>query len=394
LKLVEEGKLSAADAYELIEAFENSPEEEAPKASAGETPPAEPSKATEEPSAGAKDPLKCLVEAIEKLGKDAANKVNWQEVAKQARESAQKASETIKSGFEQAKKGGGFSFFTGTAVAREVALPLAVPEGKLLRIENPCGEIKVTGGYDIGTVIAQARFRGGGDDLEAKADAYTLIIEENESAVVIKQPDVPGLSVDLEVHLAGNAPIEIRGESGGIEVIETKSGCRVSSRSGNVHLKGLNGQLEISAQSGDLTVEDSTATSLQIENKSGDLVLRRVTGSANVRTTSGGISIRDCELKTLAVDGVSGDVAVDLRTAITGAVSIRTVSGNTLVAVPDGSDCRVALKTLRGHVKCAIPLTEEARLDGQVTGKLGDGKGTLDVSAVTGDITLEMHVSF
>src|SRR5205823_4198299 len=122
--------------------------------------------------------------------------------------------------------------------------------------------------------------------------------------------------------------------------------------------------------------------------------LRRVTGAANVRTTSGDIRIRDCDLKTLAVDGVSGDVDVDLRSPITGAVSIRTVGGNTLVAVPDGSACRVALKTLRGHVACAIPLVEEARAEGQVTGKLGEGKGTLDVSAVTGDITVEMHISF
>lgn len=395
LKLVEEGKLSASDAYELIEAFENSPEEESAKAGASDAPPPPPSDSAAGSSDSAqKDPLKSLVEAIEKLGKDAANAVNWQEVAKQARESAHKASETIKSGFDQVKKGGGFSFFTGAVCEREVSLPLTVPDGKILRIENPCGDIKISGGFEVGTVTAHARFRGISEDTQAKADAYTLILEEHDSAVVIKQPDVPGLSVDLDVHLAGIASIEIKGESGEIDVKDTGAGCRVSSRSGDVVLKRLNGLIEISAQSGDLTIEDSTASSLQVENKSGDIVLRRVTGSANVRTTSGSISIRDCDLKTLAVDGVSGDVDVDLRTPISGAVSIRTVSGNTLVAIPDGSDCRVGLKALRGVVKCAIPLAEEHRVDGQITGKLGDGKGTLDASAVTGDITLEMHVSF
>jgi len=396
LNLVQEGKLSADDAYDLIEAFDGSSEEEPSKTTtATEEPPPAPgaSEHAEETPGAAKDPFKSLVEAIEKLTKGAATAVDWKEVAKQARESAAVARDTIKEGFENVRKSGGFGFF-GVYESKEVSLPLSVPEVKILRIENPCGDIAINGGYDIGNVTAQAKFRGPGEDAKTKAEAYTLVIEENDTAVVIKQPDVPGLSVDLHIQLAGSPAIEIRSESGDVQVSETKSGCRVSTKSGDVRLKGLNGQIEISAQSGDLTVEDSTASSLTVDNKSGDIVLRRVVGSANVRTTSGDIAIRDCEMKTLAVDGVSGDVDVDLRTPISGAVSIRTVSGNTLLALPDGSDSRVALKTLRGTVTCGIPLADEARAEGQVTGMLGEGKGTLDVSAVTGNITVEMHVSF
>ena len=392
LRLVEEGKLSASDAYDLIEAFEGTPEEEgAPKS--GDTPPTPPPPTGEDPQGSGKDPLKSLVEAIEKLGKDAANAVNWQEVAKQARESAHKASETIKAGFENVKKGGGFGFL-GTYESREVSLPLSVPEGKVLRIENPCGDVTIKGGLDIGTVRADAKFRGSGDDVKSRANTYTIVIEETDSAVLIKQPDIPGLSVDLDIQLAGSASIEIRNESGDVVVKDTKANCRVHSKSGDVTLAGMNGQVEVGTQSGDIVIEDSTTTSLQAENKSGDITLRRVSGNANIRTASGDTAIRDCELKSLAVEGVSGDVDVDLRTPISGAVSIRTVSGNTLIGVPDGSDCRVALKTLRGRVTCAIPLQDEAKAEGQLTGKLGDGKGTLDVSAVSGEITVEMHVSF
>jgi hypothetical protein len=393
LKLVQEGKLSADDAYDLIEAFESTPDEDGASAEAETPPPPQSPRPGAEPDYSQKDPLKSLVEAIEKLGKEAANAVNWQEVAKQARESAHKASETIKTGFESVKKGGGFAFF-GVGETREVSLPLAIPEGKTLRIENPCGNIKITAGFDLGSVTAFAKFRGTGDDVRAKADRYTLVIEESDTTVVIRQPDVTGLSVDLDIHVAGTPQVEIRSESGDVQIADTKAGCRIQTKSGDVTVKGLSGQIEISAQSGDLTVEDTAATSMQVDNKSGDIVLRRVGGSANVRTTSGDIKIRDCDLKTLAVDGVSGNVDVDLRSPITGAVSVRTVSGNTLIAIPDGSDCRVGLKTLRGHTACAIPLLDEARLEGQVTGKLGEGKGTLDVSGVTGNITVEMHVSF
>ncbi|HWA81881.1 MAG TPA: DUF4097 family beta strand repeat-containing protein [Fimbriimonadaceae bacterium] len=397
LNLVQEGKLSADDAYDLIEAFDSTPDDETKEEQASTTPPPPPTEGGASRSTGNtfdanKDPFKNLVEAIEKLGKDAAHAVNWQEVAKQAKESAHKAAETIRTGFENVRKSGGFGFFVYET--KHLSMPLSVPEGKILRIENPCGDIRINGGFEVGTITADAKFRGPGDDAHARAESYTLVIEENDSAVIVKQPDVPGLSVDLDVEVAGSASIEIKSESGDVHVSDTKAGCRISTKSGDVHLKGLNGLVEVSAHSGDLSIEDSTVSNIQFENKSGDAVLRRIVGSANVRTTSGDISVRDCEMKTLAVDGVSGDVDVDLRSPVTGAVTIRTVSGDTLVAIPDGSDCRVGLKTLRGNVTCALPLSEEARAEGQVTGRLGDGRGTLDVSAVNGNITVEMHVSF
>lgn len=395
LKLVQEGKLSADDAAELIEAFEGTasePEGTGSKPDEGAHPPPPPPKA--EDGETIKDPLRSLVEAIEKLGKEAAKGVNWQEVAKQAKESASKAGETIKAGFESVRKGGGFSFLTGGFESREVILPLSFAAGKTLRIDNPCGDIFVSGGKEKGQVTASAKFRGIGEDVKKQAESYTLIIEESETAVSIRQPDVPGLSVDLDITLPGSCAVEIRSQSGDVEVSATKSNCRIFGKSGDCRVKDVDGQIEISGMSGDISIEDSVATSCSIENKSGDIVLRRLAGNVNMRTTSGDVELNDCDLKSLAIDGVSGDIHVDMRSPITHAVSVRTVSGNVDVAVPDGSDCRVALKALRGHVSCAIPLQEEARGEGQVTGKLGEGKGTFDVSAVSGDIKVEMHVSF
>ncbi len=395
LKLVEEGKLSAEDAAELIEAFEGGTMADEPRGEhASETPPPPPPPGT--PPSPPKDPLKHLVEAMEKLTRDAFKNVNWHELATQARESGQKAAETIKSNFENVSKGKGFTFGFGfgNVESRTVTLPLIVPAGKVLRIENPCGDIRILGHAAEGEVTAHAQFRGASEDARAKADLYTLVIEESDGAVVIKQPDVTGLAVDLDIRVPGSVTVEVKSESGDIEISETKAGCRVSSKSGDVVLRGLDGPVEIVATSGDFIIEDSAAPSVTIENKSGDITLRRVSGNANIRTASGDVSLRDCDLKSLAVDGVSGNVDVDLRSPITGAVTIRTVNGNVLVGIPDGSDCRVGLKTLRGNVSCAIPLQDEARQDSQVTGKLGNGKGTLDVSAVNGNITVEMHVSF
>ncbi len=378
-KLVAEGKLSPEDAADLIDAFYASDriEEES-----GPTPPPPPPGAS-------RDPFRGIIDQIEKLTKEGAEAVDWKEVSKQARDSAKKGFDFLKTGLDDLSKGK-VNFF-GNTETKQISLPLSVPEGKTLKIENACGDVKVSSG-GTGTVTADARFKGSSiDDAKAKAQAYTLIIEESDTQVIIRQPDVSGLSVDLDIKISGNAAVEIKSENGDIEVIDTGLGARINGRSGDIKVRGLNGQVEIHSESGDMAIEHSEVTSLTVENKSGDIDVRSVKGNMNIRTASGDVRAGNCSGKTVAFESISGDVQVDLVEAVTGSVNVRTVNGNAMIAVPDGCDCRVSLSTLRGSVTCGLELEDEAKAQQRITGKLGAGGGTLDVSAVTGDVRLEMR---
>ncbi|HEY0868336.1 MAG TPA: DUF4097 family beta strand repeat-containing protein, partial [Fimbriimonas sp.] len=388
-KLVAEGKLSPEDAADLIEAF-SSGEGAAAAAGAAATETAE-EPMVEEAEERPKDPLKSIVDSFEKLLKEGKDSVNWDEVGKQAKQAAKQAAEKIKTGVEEISKGKVNIGFFGAQATREVTLPLTLAEGQTLRIDNPCGSVKVVGGFDVGSVKADAKFRGTFEDAKAKADAYTIIIEESDHQVMVKQPDVVGLCVDLEVQMPGTGWVEIRSESGDVEVIDTKAGARISTRSGDVKLRGLQGATEVSCESGDVVIQDSTAPSIGIENKSGDITIRRVQGNINARTAAGDVVVESCSGKVVSVESVSGNVHVDVEEPVSGSLNIRTVNGHANVSVPDGSDCRVSLSTLRGGVTCTLALEDEASTDQRITGRLGAGVGTLDVSAVTGSITLEMH---
>jgi DUF4097 and DUF4098 domain-containing protein YvlB len=266
--------------------------------------------------------------------------------------------------------------------------------GKTLRIENPCGDVKIVGGFDEGHVVATARVKGSSvEDARDKANNYTLVIEESDDTVIIKQPDMSGLSVDLSIQIPAKRQVDVRAESGDVSILDTKSGARVTNRSGDVHLRQLNGTIEVNAYSGDIKIEDGKTTSLAVENKSGNIELVRIEGNMNARTASGDVRVVQCSGKTVSVEAVSGDVHIDLDSPVTGSLNVRTVSGDSLVSIVDGSDCRVSLSTLRGSVVSAITLDDEAKSDQRITGRLGDGKGSLDVSAVTGNVTLERHNS-
>jgi len=392
MQLVKEGKLSPEDAADLIEAFgEASAAEEAQSADGepSDAPPPPPSDARRPLS----DPLSSLIESIEKLGKDVASSVNWQDVASQIKSSTKKGVDALRVAADQLRQGKGFPFFS-VGEQREITLPLRLTKGKTLRIENANGDVRVFGGAESDAVTARATIRGHTqEDARAKADQYSLQIEESDHLVLIKQPDMTGLTVDLEVYVKGKQTIEVKSSAGDVQVMGTKAGCRVTGKSGDVKLSGLDGVIEVATSSGDVSVSDSSTAALSIENKSGDVRVSQVRGNVSVRSSSGDITLTECAGKSVSLEAVSGDVSAELIEAVDGTVNIRTVSGSVKLAIPDASDCRIALSTLRGSVQSDIPLSDEARQEQRITGRLGAGTGTVDVSAINGNVHLALRDS-
>jgi len=391
-KLVADGKLTPEDAAALIDAFYESDRREEQEEAAGSTPPPPPPPTEEAKKTAIKDPFRSLIESIEKMTKEGIDTVDWGEVSKVAKQSAKKGLDQLKSGLEDISKGKVHLGWLLTSEERVVTLPLSLPSGKTLKVDNAAGEVKVVGGFDVGSVTAQARFRGATlEEAKAKAAAYTLIIEENDHYVEIRQPDVHGLTVDIEVQMPGHGNVNIHSEAGNVQIVDTKGGCRVDGKSGNVQLRGLNGVVEVSTSSGNISLEDTDGASLTLENRSGNIRSTRTKGNMKARTASGDITVTMSSGKVLSFETVTGNVTVDLDDSISGTLNIRTVDGNAMASIPDGSDCRVSLSTLRGSVHTSFALQDEARADSRVTGRLGAGSGTLDISAVTGNITLELR---
>ncbi|MFZ4508286.1 MAG: DUF4097 family beta strand repeat-containing protein [Fimbriimonas sp.] len=381
-QMVSDGKLSPEDAAELIQAFyANDPQPKAEERDPNGPPPP--------PPGAVKDPFRSILDTIERIGREATSSVNWEDVSKTAKEGAKKGAEAVKTAIDEIGKGRinlGWLLNTET---REVTLPLSVGTGKTLRIENPNGDVRVVGGNDIGSVRAVATFKGAtAEEARNRADSYTLILEESDHAVTVRQPEIAGLSATLEVLVATGTPVDIRTESGNLDVIATGAGLRIHGRSGNIRAQGLNGLVEIDAVSGNVLLEDCQSPSLSVESKSGNLNVERFQGNLNGRIASGSVRLNAISGKTVSVEAVSGDIEVVMAEAFSGSLNLRTVSGHASVTVPTGGDYRVSLSTLRGLVQCNLELDDEIRSEQRVTGRVGDGVGTLDVSAVTGDVSV------
>jgi len=148
----------------------------------------------------------------------------------------------------------------------------------------------------------------------------------------------------------------------------------------------------VTSDSGSVEITNSRTPSLMLEHTSGDVNLRQVEGNINARTASGDLELYQCTGKVLSLESVSGDVSVQTTGIVDGTLNIRTVSGDARIGGTGLFNARVALSTLRGTVTHSVALAEQVGSEQRVTGRLAEGLGLIDVSAVTGDIEFSPEV--
>ncbi|MBL8059913.1 MAG: DUF4097 family beta strand repeat protein [Chthonomonas sp.] len=385
MRLVKEGKLSPEDATELLDAMQSPTYQEEPVTAGGGAPPPPPPP----PPPPAPPSFSGFFEAIEKIGKDVTKGINWSEVGEQLRKGVHQGAEAVKKAASDLKEGK-FSFYE--AEIGEFMQPLVVPDGKILRVETISGDIKIIcDPTEAGSVAATATFRG--DDretLKQKLSEFSLVIEESDHFVLIRQPDQAGLSVDFVVKLPNSVPVEVRSTSGDTSVTGAKGANKVKATSGDVTLSRLEGSLEVEGVSGNIAIDESKLSLLNVENKSGHVSLKHVHAATTVRTASGDVKLEKCGGPSLSIDGVSGDIQVQVDDPVLGSANLRTVNGLISMEVPGNSDFRLQASALRGEVICSLPLEEEVREDRRVTGRMGTGTGALDISTINGDIHVRL----
>ncbi|MFE0171647.1 DUF4097 domain-containing protein [Streptomyces sp. NPDC059002] len=169
-------------------------------------------------------------------------------------------------------------------------------------------------------------------------------------------------SAAVEVGVVGAAAMvsgieghaEVRGVTGRTTLVGLSGPTRVETVSGGVETQGVTGDLRFSSVSGDLTVVEAAGSSVRAESVSGSMIV-------DLDPAGGATDV--------ALTGVSGEIAIRL---------------------PHPADAEVEVDTATGAVSNAF---EDLRVSGQwaakkITGRLGNGRGRLKATTVSGSIAL------
>jgi DUF4097 and DUF4098 domain-containing protein YvlB len=122
--------------------------------------------------------------------------------------------------------------------------------------------------------------------------------------------------------------------------------------------------------SGEITIQ-SIYDSVKVINVSGNAKLLETSGSAYVETVSGNIEARITSLRD-------------------GTIDLRAVSGNIALAIPQNTSMELSATAVSGHISVSnLVLENVVQTANSLRGKCGDGRGTVSLTTVSGNINVK-----
>lgn len=169
----------------------------------------------------------------------------------------------------------------------------------------------------------------------------------------------------------------IKSGSGDVSLEELAGEGQVESGSGDVEIDTASGDVRIKTGSGDVSV-DRTGRAATVSTGSGDVELGTTAGDLQAKSASGDVTVKHA-LADLALSTASGDLYIGR--AERGAISLKNVSGDIRVGIPDGIPVWTDISCLTGNVFSSL----------QGAGQPAEGQDYIELRAktVSGDIHLD-----
>jgi DUF4097 and DUF4098 domain-containing protein YvlB len=306
-------------------------------------------------------------------------------------------------------------FGPSETASRQETHPLELSSGKLLDVAVRHGSIRVTAST-AGAPSLSAKLTASAGTQEkanqALADAkidiqetgdglrIRVLSEEHRETSFLGTVSSGGIEADLDLLVPAGVRLDLRSESGDVEGEGAFASSKVHSSYGSVKIRGVDGELEATSSSGDVTVSgtkgkkvlakssygsvqltDSESSEVDVHSSSGDVKLenvhgdrlrvgssygavemRRIEGELEADLASGDVSLREWSGKRASVATKYGSVTAE-RTS--GALEARSSSGEVQVREHDGS---ITAHSSYGevHVEGVFPALEADSSSGDV----------------------------
>lgn len=281
-----------------------------------------------------------------------------------------------------------------------------------LSVSQPRSDFEITGtdGDQINIMAGIQVWAEEQDDAEEKLKSLDITTENDSGILRIKVDGPPWTKkrrtkVDFTIEMPRHIMAEISSASGEISVRNLTGGTRLNTASGEIEISGCQGENTLSTASGDIaaagcspaTLKINTASGdIEIGDCSGDLAFQTVSGdvsaslSGNVRgqTVSGDIDIKAGKSGEVKINSTSGDIQFNGLISEGNCSAVATVSGDVSIGLASGSSAMIEAVTLSGDIDCGLELAESRKSSRTLSGKLGDGRGSLKVKTVSGDIEI------
>lgn len=226
----------------------------------------------------------------------------------------------------------------------------------------------------------RVRISGTGGGLVAHADLRVRMPEGMKLEIYLATGKVSVANVNGDLRLdAHSAPVTTTG---------TRGRLSVDVGSGPVRVSRAEGDLEVDTGSGPVEVSRFRGRELLIDTGSGS-----VTGTdleavrLSVETGSGDIELAATSAPSLELETGSGSVTADLRSELQ-SLTVETGSGDIRVTALPTLGAAVDIETASGGIESDFPLQVTRHSRDHVVGRIGDGRGRIEIETGSGDVRL------
>lgn len=321
----------------------------------------------------------------------------------------------------------------------------AAPADGSLTIDNPRGNVTVTGTSDDGQVhiaVHKEVFSFHDDEADRKAGELHPSVSNDGGHISISVPDVRGGHADLTVDVPRTLSVTVTADRGDVRVASLHAPVNVSANRGSVDLsaitgiatahmhndgatfsahsvtgpvtlEGRAGDLNVSDIHGDVSLSGAFAGSTHVERINGavrfkthrtDFQMARLDGQLDLDTGENltadqllGPVVLETSDRNINLDRLQGAVrvvntngAVSLTNASPlGGINVSNRRGSVEIGLPEGAGFVVRATTHHGDVENEFALTRQGTEDQpELSGTVGKGGPEIHIETTDGDVTL------
>ncbi len=315
----------------------------------------------------------------------------------------------------------------------------------LLTIDNPHGDVSVTGTSDDGKVhlsVHKEVFSNMDETAASRLRDLNVVLDGSNDNLTLRVPSVEGGSADVTLLVPSTVRVQINSNRGAVHVSNLKAALSLTANNGDVDIAAITGpvQVHINNRHRDLQVHSVTGD-VTVDGNGDDVSLSDVTGSARINgdffgggrlqhiggkvdyhssrtdlsfthlygdfeidkddlTASEviGPALVNTRSRNISLDKVTGDIKVvnnhgdvDLHMAPpVGAVTVNNQNGNVTVTMPEKAKFSVQAETSDGDTNSDFDgVNSDGR--GMLSGSVNGGGQTVRVNTSHGDISVSKN---
>ena len=342
--------------------------------------------------------------------------------------------------------GNGFAEFLGERHEQDQTLEVALPPSTEFMVDNPHGDVSLTGNSTDGRVHVQAHKRiysNSSSDTARKFELLSPNAQVTAGALRLSVPSLDGGSVDLtisvpatvsaslsanhgEVRVSGiSAPVHVTANHGDVEIASVTGAVtvRLNSRGSSLAAHDIHGDLSLEGTGQDVTLTDLNGTVTMDGDFYGDTHLERLSGPVHFHTSRTSVSfaslkgtfdisphaelagsgitgpiVIDTYSRNISLEQTTGEVSVVNRngsvqvqpSSPSGAITVRNQDGSVTLTLPDPTSATLHAESRDGRIEDQFapqPSTRNSLT--MLDGKLGQGTTPIDLRTSNAEIHIE-----